>query len=58
VVPPTAVAWGESDGTPTVFGAPSRQVLPVSPLPLKTLIPDAAAVARIESMLWTSASVV
>src|SRR5512135_1485506 len=57
LVPPTAVACGESDGTPIVLGAPSRHVEPESPLPLKTLIPEAAAVARIESMLWASASV-
>ena len=57
-VPPTAVACGESAGTPIVFAAPSRQVLPVSPAPLKTLMPAAAAVCRTLSMLVTSASVV
>ena len=57
-VPPTAVPFGEPAGTATVSGLPSRQVLPVSPLALNTPIPDAAAAARIESMLVTSASVV
>ncbi len=39
-------------------GEPSKHVLPLSPLPFSTLIPAPAAVARIESRLWTSASVV
>src|SRR5262249_61108862 len=37
VVPPTAVAWGELAGTPTVFGLPSRHRLPVAPLPVHPL---------------------
>ncbi len=41
---PGPVVFGESAGTATVFGAPSRQVLPVSPEPLKMLIPPAWAV--------------
>jgi hypothetical protein len=52
------VALGELAGTATVLGAPSRHVLPVSPDALNTLMPAAAAAWRIESMLWTSASVV
>ena len=55
VVPPTAVAFGESAGTPTVLGAPSRHVLPESPDPFTTVTPLAAAFARIESIAWASA---
>src|SRR5512144_2624669 len=56
--PPTAVACGASDGTPIVFGPPSRHVLPVSPDALNTLTPEAAAVASTASMPCTSAAVV
>ena len=56
VASPTAVAFGESDGTAIVLDAPSRHVLPPSPLPLNTLMPEAAALCRIASMLCTSAS--
>src|SRR5512142_1150603 len=49
---------GASAGTAIVSAAPSRQVLPVSPLPENTLMPDAAADCRIVSMLFTSAGLV
>jgi len=58
VVPPTEVAFGESVGTPTVLALPLRQLLPLSPDPLNTEIPLAAAWARTESMLCASARVV
>src|ERR1700722_12481432 len=55
-VPPTAVRLGESAGTAIVLALPSRQVLPLSPLPENTLIPDICADWRIVSMPCTSAS--
>ena len=54
LVPPTAVTLGESAGTATVFGLPSRHVLPLSPLPVSTLIPEAAACWSTESIASAS----
>jgi len=58
VVPPTAVAFGELAGTWQVFELPFKQVLPLSPDPFSTVMPAAPALARIESILCTSATVV
>src|SRR4051794_31018704 len=56
LLPPTAVACGEPAGTPIVLGLPSRQVLPVSPVALSTVIPDAAAEASTSSIARTVAA--
>ena len=56
LVPPTAVALGESAGTPIVFAAPSPHVEPLSPEPLSTVIPLAAAPASTESIACASAA--
>ena len=56
VVPPTAVAFGELAGTPTVLGLPFRQVLAVSPEALNTVIPGGRRGLQEASMLWAVAA--
>ena len=50
------MACGLPAGTPMVLGAPLRQVLPVSPLALSTVMPEAASEASTLSMLLRSAA--